>query len=157
MKKTILFIVIVCTASIIQAQYLEKGERLLNLTVGSGLQTSLEFAPSDKISFGPFLAIYRDNLSSTKIRFTGFGGVANYHFFQTDEWDVFGGARVGYELGNASSEDISVDYNGAIFGFHVGARYVINPQWAGLINVGGGLLIAQIGITYKVKTKSNKE
>ncbi len=80
------------------------------------------------------------------------GVKANYYFDDlfglTPDWDVYGGANVGFGL--AMNDDNGSDLN---FGLQVGGRWFWNEKWGVYVELGGGALGGAaygLGVTMKM-------
>ena len=176
MRKLTLLIAILFFGSNINAQIAyQQGDNQLNFGFnvgqGPGIYGSYEVGITDNISIGGEAAlgfragvgnfIYSSyNYFQANIRFSGF---ANYHFAQLvglpDEWDLYGGADIGYSIWTKSSNapDIAYDvYNwnqsSFMIGAHGGGRWFWNEKWGVNAEVGGGLgyFIIKGGLTMKL-------
>ena len=79
------------------------------------------------------------------------GVFANYYFDSLidlpSNWDVYGGANVGYAFGQDDKES-DLD-----FGLHVGGRWFWSPKWGVYLQAGGGKVSggsAGVGLTMKL-------
>ena len=155
MKKAFSFFFLLATMA--QAQYLEKGDKLVNLSAGTAIIGSVEFALNDKFTIGPYVGTFSDDYkfndgSTDKTRYLSFGGLINYHFYQAEKWDVYGTGILGYEKAKFSNTgtNSSVSINDEVFGIGVGARYHLTSNFSLKVDVGAGLWTGQFGLTYKL-------
>lgn len=174
------------------AQYSE-GDTFINAGIGlasyyggSGFKMTIppveagaEFMVSDDFSVGGFFGIngfkyeqpsfdFDDDWGSSsatyKFTYINVGAVGNYHFVNSDQWNVYGGARLGYVSLSAKYEaagfsgdadDNVVDALGArasgiLFGVQAGARYHFSEKLAANAELGWGVAAIKVGITYKL-------
>lgn len=132
---------------------------------GSGFEASLppveaayEYAISDKITVGGFAGI-----ATAEFRSAGFGydytyilagGLGNYHFVNSETFDVYVGAKLGYV--NVSSKEvgtafgISAESSGVLFGGQLGARYWITETIAINAEAGYGVSAFRVGVTFGI-------
>jgi len=190
MKKTVLLFAMFLFAFTSQAQQLEQGNSLINLgagmgsyyTSGSGYKTTLppleasyEYMINDNVSVGGFFGmtsseykqeipdIYNNTTISYKITFgyMAFGGVGNYHFVNNDEFDVYGGIKLGYTNAKIEMDSNDSDFDqilktldykgsGVLFGAQAGARYFFSDNMAVNVELGYGFALAKLGLTIKL-------
>ena len=177
MKKLILSITTLFIAFSINAQVAyQQGDNQLNFGFnvgqGPGIWGSYEVGITDNISVGGEAAIgFRAGVGSVYVtsynyfqanfRFSGF---ANYHFAQLvglpDEWDLYGGADIGYSIWTKSSNAPDggaydwYNWNNSSFmiGAHGGGRWFWNEKWGVMAEFGGGYgyFVAKGGLTLKL-------
>jgi len=175
MKKLFLFLIalFLIAPAFSQIAY-QQGDNQLNFgfNVGQapGIYGSYEVGITDNISIGGEAAIgfvytlvyFGYSSFQTNFRFSGF---ANYHFGQLiglpDEWDVYGGADVGYSIWTKDSDvpnstgfdDVfNWNENSIMIGAHGGGRWFWNDKWGVNAELGGGIgyFIAKGGLTMKL-------
>lgn len=118
-----------------------------NITVGGALSFQTK---SEKIS------VYKWNHT-----ITGLNARGSYHFNELlnvpDEWDIYGGASLGYFIWNTkySGSGTTFDYTGSgsggfSLGGHVGARYFFKEKIGVVLELGGGTVLAggTVGVTF---------
>lgn len=147
-----------------QAQYnpYDDGSKIFTVGIGAtgwGIPIfgRLEVPVADNITVGGNVSYqsYSEKYSSYKWRHTiiGFGVLGNYHFnelFQiSDEWDVYGGATLGYYVWNTKYDDngSSFDYSGSgdggfSLGLQIGGRYFFKDNMAVNLELGGGTVLS---------------
>ncbi len=141
------------------------------------LEVSYEYLVNDNISVGGFFAMTKSEFNYSfpdlgggssspqnfkfNYSYMMFGAIGNYHFVNNDKFDVYGGVRIGYNKVNVdySSDDattdsllksINLDSSGMLFGAQVGGRYFFTDNLAVNMEVGYGLAIAKLGLTFKL-------
>jgi len=149
---------------------IEKGNSLISAAVGFGgtyawgsadtglpLSLTYEYAVMDKLTVGAF-----GNYATAKYEGAGYdwkwtyffvGAVGNYHFVNTEKFDVYAGARLGYIGVSFDDDDTGLsDPSAGGFGYTVqgGARYFFIPSLAVNAEVGYGFSIARVGLTLKL-------
>lgn len=129
---------------------------------GSGFEASLppieaayEYAISNKITVGGFVGY-----AAAEFRNAGFGydytyilagGLGNYHFVNTDQFDVYIGAKLGYV--NVSADEVgtafgfSAESSGILYGGQLGGRYWISESIGINIEAGYGVATLRAGVT----------
>lgn len=187
MKKLLLLssiMFVVTSFNKVNAQFVE-GDKFINIGLGLGsyfvsgsgfsttlppIEASAEFMVNENISVGGFIGAYSAKFESsfnsiggninseTKFNYLNFGGVGNYHFVNTDIFNVYAGARLGYlsqggdttvedDLGGSSSLD--VNSSGVLFGIQIGARYHLSELFALNAELGYGIAVFKVGGTIK--------
>lgn len=164
------------------AQIYEQGHGQLNVGIGlgstltgSGLKStvppiglSYEHGFHEKISGGAYIGY-----AGASNELTTFGGTwkwnynyivigarASYHFnfLDTDKFDPYAGAILGYNIASVSvekpagytgPEPASVAAGGVIIGGHAGIRYHFNEKLGAYGELGYGIAFLQLGITAK--------
>ena len=144
---------------------------------GSGYSTKIppielsgEYFILENISIGGFIGGSKSELEVKVPRqsdyetfsysYFNIGAIGNYHFLNQEKLDVYAGARLGYvglKLKYDDDEfdsDFDIDGLGArssgiLAGAHVGGRYFFNEQFAANAELGYGIAILKIGISYK--------
>lgn len=160
MKKTYLVIAL-AIGMIVNAQHVEKGTKLISLSLGSASMviTSFEYGISEKITIGPYIGIWNidstlSNGYSSDLRYYSYGALGNYHFYQDEKWDVYGGAVLGYQKAIVNDNDpdyssSSHEFSSPVLGITGGGRYFFSDDFAGNIEFGFGGWLGKIGLTYK--------
>jgi len=154
---------------------IEKNQSILNLGLGvnsfyvssSGFNTTLppiegsfEYMTSDVISVGGFIGAYQSEFdygfgSTTKFNYLSIGGLSNYHFVNDEKFNAYAGIRLGYLGFNANYEDdffSSLDFkaSGVLFGIQLGARYFFSQTIAANAEIGYGIALLNIGVSFKL-------
>jgi hypothetical protein len=171
MKKIIFAITIGLFCFSTQAQTYEEGDNLLNVGFGLGatfgtgktsippVSASFEHGFTDKISAGALVGFAGSKevvgAYTFKYSYIIIGARGSYHFYNTDKIDAYGGALLGYNIGNSKVEGpagglISPSkVGGVVFGAHVGARYYFNDQIGAFAEVGYGVALLNLGLAVK--------
>lgn len=86
------------------------------------------------------------------------GALGNYHFVNEDKFNVYAGARLGYvnlsldydadEIGDGI-DDLDARGSGVLLGAHVGGRYFFTDAFAANAELGYGIAVLKIGVSYK--------
>ncbi|MCF6297654.1 MAG: porin family protein [Flavobacteriaceae bacterium] len=189
MKKTILLFFVITFIANAQSQQLSKENSLLNISFGlssyynsgSGFKTkippleaSYEKMLSESISIGGFIGMYKSeyfysnsalNYDTTiSFNYLNIGVVSNYHFVNTDTFNVYAGARLGYLSAKTKYDDsypegsndllealdLGFSTSGVLFGAQIGARYFVSDSFAVNAELGYGIALLRLGITYKL-------
>ncbi len=87
-----------------------------------------------------------------------FGALGNYHFYDNDKFDAYGGLRLGYDHGSVKSVGVSDDYisviegsgSSVLFGAQIGGRYFFTETIAGHLELGYGISAVKVGVTFKL-------
>jgi len=141
------------------------------------LEGSFEVMTSEKFSLGAFIgaygAKYENEIKSmsividTEIKYSylNFGGLANYYLVNDESWNIYVGGRLGYvsssaKISHSSNVPLSDDetfLNGAgatasgfLFGANLGTRYHISKSFALNAELGYGIALLKVGITFKL-------
>ena len=188
MKKYLLLLCISLGGYSTYAQ-LEEGQSMINLGLGlnsyyisgSGFSTTLpplegsyEMMISDDFSVGGFIGAYGAKYklsgvssgisynSETKYTYTNVGALANYHFINSDTFNMYGGAKLGYVSSKVSSgasasssgitatSSADVKGSGFLFGLAIGARYHLSDGMALNAELGYGIALLKVGVTFKM-------
>lgn len=184
--KKLLFILTVFVLTFSQsakAQY-ENGDVLVNVGLGFGsyyatgsgfsttlppLEAGVEFFVADKFTVGGFIGAYGAKYEvsnpvisvKSKFNFLNIGALGNYHFVNTDQWNVYAGARLGYVNSKVDAEneiyeeDFIFDKSGAktsgvLFGIQGGARYHFSESISANAELAWGVAVFKLGLTFKL-------
>ena len=132
------------------------------------LSASFEHGFTDKISAGGLIGY-----SGSKEEFAAFGGTwtykysyiivgarGSYHFFSTDQIDAYGGAFLGYNIGNSKVtydgtgnnliQPAAANVGGVAYGLHVGGRYYFSDSFGAFVELGYGISYLTLGVTMKL-------
>ena len=167
MKKIIIAVAFMLGVSTVNAQTFNEGTSVVQLGAGIGsdfglpLGLSYEYGISDKIGIGGYVGYasksYTTGFSAFdyKVTYMIFGAKGNYHFYQSDKIDAYGGVLLGYNSAkvtydNSSSGFTAPSYGGAVFGGTVGARYYFTESIAAFAEVGYGIGYLTAGLAYKL-------
>lgn len=167
MKKASLLIVavlaLVFSTSVVNAQFNPYSDQTVLLSAGIGVSgwgvplfARLDYPVAENITVGGGLSYQsysRFGLSGYSL--IGIQARGNYHFnelfeLSSDEFDLYGGASLGYYIYNTPSNDIYSSMGGFSFGIQAGARYFLTEKLAFNAEFGGGSVIsaATIGVTF---------
>jgi len=193
MKKITLLFFAMITIATVKSQQLSQGDGMINLglglssyyTSGNGYKTKLppiegsyESMVSENISVGGFIGMYKSEYFynydgggydsgfdfTTKFNYFDLGAIGNYHFVNTDKFNAYAGARLGYVSSKVSYEglDLEDDYfneflknrdyksSGAFFALQIGARYFLSDSFALNAELGYGVSLLKVGATIKL-------
>ena len=148
----------------------EKGDQVIKVGFGLGatfstgkiktppIQGIYEYGITEDISIGGILgyASSSENYSSLgKIDYSYliFGARANYHFETSEKFDPYGGATLGYyNVGFKDHGGYVGDYasSSLIYGVQIGANYYFNNKIGAWAELGYGVGILNLGITFKL-------
>lgn len=175
MKKRIfisVFVLFVVFSTSSYAQFNPYSEKTNLLTVGVGASgwgipifARYEVPVADNITVGGSASFQSkgENFGSGKWNHTivGLNARGSYHFNEIldmpDEWDLYGGASLGYYIWNTkyNGSGTLFDYSGSgsgglSIGAHVGARYFFKDNMAINLDLGGGSVLSSgtIGVTF---------
>ncbi len=141
MKKIILLLAFVATAGFTYGQ----AQKQLNI----GL-----VGVSYEIPLGAAITIAPAAFTNFDFNHVTLGVKANYYFDElfglTEEWDVYGGANLGFgiAMNNDNGNESDLD-----FGLQVGGRWFWNETWGVYVEIGGGALGGAaygVGVTMKM-------
>ena len=148
MKKIVFLFGFLFLAMLNTSAQSQKGVKQVNAGIGFSnhgipLYGGVEFGVHPDFTIGGDFSFYTGSGSLVKL-----GAVGNYHFnylFDLDpEWDVYGGAKLGFIFSDTSS-------SGLHLGVQVGGRYFFQNNLGLNFELGGGniTLGAKVGITYR--------
>ncbi len=185
MKKFTIFFLFFILSINNNAQILNKDDGMVNLGMGMGayygngngfkidvppIYGSYEYMIDDNISVGGFMAymhasynlssIYDPYKISWNYSYFNISALGNYHFYNTDKLNAYGGLKLGYTniTANYGSNDSEVnqilnDYDsessGILFGFQIGGRYFFTESLAFNMELGYGIALLKGGLTFK--------
>jgi Outer membrane protein beta-barrel domain len=135
------------------------------------IEASYEMMISENLSVGGFFGVssfgfeYKRSGYSTEINYNyyNFGGLVNYHFVNNETWNVYAGGRLGYTSSSIEYESkeiqefleetnsiTGISGSGFLFAANAGVRYHLSEKFALNSELGFGISIFKIGITYKL-------
>lgn len=170
MKKLCLFLIVLFFASVtLSAKGIyNEGDNDLNAGIGLGstlvgsltlppIAASYEIGFTPEISGGGYLgfAMSEDSWSSYTWKYTHIiiGARGSYHFYNTNNMDIYAGLMVGY---NVVSVDSPGDYNysaassGITYSAFVGAKYYFSDTFGAFAELGYGVAYLSLGVTLKL-------
>ncbi|MBC7642670.1 MAG: outer membrane beta-barrel protein [Flavobacterium sp.] len=166
MKKIIIAVAFMLGVSAVNAQTFNEGTSVIQLGAGIGsdfglpLGVSYEYGISDKIGLGAYAGYASKSYalgfgSDYKVTYMIFGAKGNYHFYQSDNLDAYGGVLLGYNSAKVTYDNqnglfTAPSYGGAVFGGTVGARYYFTDNIAAFGEVGYGIGYLTVGLAYKL-------
>jgi hypothetical protein len=180
MKKILLSLIVSLVAVITNAQHFENGSKFFHAGVGvlspyaySGskmgippVHASFEIGVTDKIGVGGLIgyttskseSAFWNTKYSWKYSYLIVGVRGNYHFYQDDKFDVYGGAMLGYNIASAKfeSNDKTLEnwvtepkVGGLAFGVYAGGRYFFKENSALFVELGYSIAWLNIGYCAK--------
>ena len=166
MKKVIIAVAFMLGVSTVNAQTFEKGTSVVQAGIGLGssfgtpIGLGYEYGMSEKIGLGAYVGYASQSYSvpffgDYKVTNILVGVKGNYHFFQSDKIDAYGGLLLGYDVASskwttANTIAIPTTYGGIVFGGSVGARYYFTDNIAAFAELGYGLGYLNAGLAYKL-------
>lgn len=132
------------------------------------LSFSLDYAIKDNITVGGFLGYYSSSQEVPsfggnyvfKYSYTIVAARGTYHYPLVDELDTYGSVLLGYIVGNSSVEipnganpaftPPAASVGGVAYGFSVGARYHFTDNLGAFAELGYGISLLNLGLTYKL-------
>jgi hypothetical protein len=170
MKKVIIAVAFMLGMSSVNAQTFEEGTSVIQLGAGIGsdfglpLGASYEYGISEKIGIGAYAGYASKSFATGfaaldyKVTYMLFGAKGNYHFFQSDKIDAYGGVLLGYNSAKITYDNgtpnfpgyVSPTYGGVVYGGSVGARYYFTDSIAAFAELGYGLGYLNAGLAYKL-------
>ncbi|MBN2615754.1 MAG: hypothetical protein JXR71_08685 [Bacteroidales bacterium] len=150
MKKYILLMTMIFTTGFLMAQ--EKGQYSMGSThLNFGpVYAGVDFTVQDNITVGPVVtydwSYYDSNLGEFRAAFN-LSGKADYHFGTIlglpEQWDLYGGVRVGVGFGSKTR---------LLSGVEIGGRWFWNDKWGlNVESVYGNYWGGNVGVTMKLK------
>jgi len=178
MKRTIFTLVAVIIAVAAEAQQFQNGTTMANAGIGlgtslgglgnarPGFSVSVDHGMWDVggpgvISLGGYIGNtgykYTDLGYTAKWSYTTVGVRGAYHyngFTNVPELDIYGGLMLGYNISKYSSDsgnDSLADTYGSGLGFtgFVGGRWLFTEQFGAYAELGYGVSVLNLGVTYK--------
>lgn len=166
MKKQVLTVFLVLTASIVFAQSpLSKGHTQINFGAGFSdrsipVYVEFDYGVHKDISIGAEISYrgYNENWNNNKYRHSvlGISGNANYHFNTVlnipSNWDFYAGINVGFYSWNSPYDYDGSHNSGLGIGAQIGGRYFFSERVGVNLEFGGGNEFSQgkIGLTIKL-------
>jgi len=171
--KKLFFVAIALFAFQTSQAQIEEGDSMI--TIGAGLsptfysgggfkstlpplEASYEYGVSEKITVGGFVGY-----AGAEFRTAGFGydytyilagALGNYHFVNSEKFNVYVGAKLGYlnvsakEVGTAFG--VGAEASGILYGGQLGARYWVSESFAINAEAGYGVSAIKAGVTFKL-------
>ncbi|MBS1487314.1 MAG: hypothetical protein JST43_06955 [Bacteroidetes bacterium] len=171
MKKIIVLVCVVLSGVFSNralAQY-KQGDKLLNLGIGlnsyysSGLPLSVsyEYGFTPEISAGGIVDYVSSDYYNYRYTSFFFGGRGSYHFnkllnINDRDWDVYGGASLGFRTfswssGFGNNTPGGTYASGLFLGIHAGVRYYFSPKVGAFGELGAlGSSNIRLGVTFKL-------
>lgn len=177
MKKIVLFaFAMLCMVTTASAQTFANGSQVVSLGIGFGSDYGIPVSISyeqgiydinekSSIGVGGYLgfASKSEDFAYGEYKYSDvFIAVSgNYHFTGVDKFDFYGGLRLGYDIGSASvnwnSSDLeetwgdaySASAGGLAYALVAGARYYFSDNWAANLELGYGISVLNVGVSYK--------
>lgn len=165
MRRIIYAILFLLIGNGVQAQQpLSVGEKQVNIGTGfSGfgvpLFVGLDYCFKSNLTVGGEISFRNYNYNKVlgyRQNIFGLGLNVNYHFNELfelpSEWNVYGGATVGYFIYSNSGTFAGGGTSGIGIGLQAGARYFFTQKFGVLVEANGGYSIAsgKIGVTFKL-------
>ncbi len=131
-------------------------------TVVPPLSVSAEYGLSDKISVGGFLGFStaKEDWYGGEINYSFLiiGARGSYHLTVWDKLDTYAGLMLGYNIVSASFDDTFGDYlddysvaaSGMALSAYIGGRYGFNEQLSGFVEIGYGISVLNLGVSFKL-------
>lgn len=149
------------------AQSFKKGNGLINAGIGLGgglgipVGVSYEYAVSDRISAGGYLAYAREKESLNeygewKYSYILAAARGSYHLkVNSEKFDPYAGAMLGYNVASVKwhgegSEPVSASAGGMMWGVHVGSRYWASQKVGAFAELGYGAAILNVGVAFRL-------
>lgn len=178
MKKLLVALLIVCafsTSTFAQNSTFDKGTSVLSAGIGLG---SGYYGLGYSMIVPPVFAAYEygivDNLFNNGKGAIGIGGLVGYtsagwngagttynvsfitfgaqgalHYEFVDKLDTYGGLKLGYYVVNGSN--LWAGNSGALaWGLCAGARYYFTPKVAAMAEIGYGISVLNVGVSFKL-------
>lgn len=177
MKKIITLVAcLLCLASVASAQTFSNGTQVLNAGLGVGgdygtpiavsyEQGVYDIASDQSIGVGGFVgyAASSEDFLYGEFKYSNIfiAAMANYHYTGFNNWDLYGGVRLGYNAATSSTEWVdpsneslygdvySASAGGIIYTAHIGARYYFSDNFGVNAELGYGIASLTIGVAYK--------
>jgi hypothetical protein len=174
------FLLIVLFTSLSFAQGYRQGINNLNIGIGAGLigiYGDPDFPPisvgyqvgfHDKFSIGGIIGYSQSSYNfgsgwwlgtgdwTWSYRYIFIGARGEYHFLEpTNEFDAYGGLTLGYNIVSVSEPsgfqgNYTAEGSYALYGFHVGGRYLFTPNIGVFAELGYGIGYITVGVNFRL-------
>lgn len=166
-NKLILFIIFL-TPSLLMAQtYPGEGTIDINGGIGIGhnltgsggvpINASLDYGINENISVGGYLGYLSStsNYGYGKFTYSNFilGARGAYHHELVEDVDTYGGLMLGYNIASAKwsgTGSATASSGGLVYNVFVGGRYHFADNIGAFAELGFGVAILQLGVTYRL-------
>lgn len=169
MKKISLFVIIlfgVSTLAVAQ-QYPGKGTIDINAGIGLGhslsgtgglpINIAVDYGINEEVSVGGYLGYLssKENFGTGEWKYSNLiiGGRATYHKEFVEDIDTYGGFILGYNVASAEWNGpgtVTSSVGGIVYQGFVGGRYHFTEQIGAYGELGFGIAIIQLGVTYRL-------
>lgn len=169
---TVLFLVVLFV-SLADAQVYRKGSNNLSIGIGPGLHgiygdmdipaISLGYQAGvhEKISVGGLVGYSSSSYGISTYEWTYsyifIGARGEYHFvdLDVDDFDLYGGVTLGYNIVSVSEPSgysgfYSAEGSYLLYGFHLGGRYYFSPTVGAFLELGYGVGYIVAGVTFRI-------
>jgi hypothetical protein len=163
MKKVIFAVALMLGMSSVNAQSFDEGTKVIQAGIGLGsdfgtpIGASFEYGISEKIGVGAYFGYASKTfpvfLDEYTVTYMLFGAKGNYHFYQSDQIDAYGGLILGYNAATAKWKGSSTlptpTVGGVTYGGVIGARYYFTESIGAFAEAGYGISYLTVGLAYK--------
>ena len=167
MKKIIIAAALLFGFTTVNAQTFDEGTSIIQAgisvwgTFGLPISASYEYGISEKIGVGVFAGYAGKTesvafLGDVKYTYALFGVRGNYHFFQSDKIDAYGGLILGYNSASVTYPNgngfpgYTPTASAVFLGGQIGGRYYFTDSFAAFAELGYGLGYLNVGLAYKL-------
>lgn len=167
MKKPLLLSLIVLSmvfaATTVKAQFNPYAENTKLLTAGVGVSgygvpifARIDIPVANNFTVGGGLSYQSFNrFGATGFSLIGIQARGNYHFNELfeiteEQWDVYGGASLGYYIYDTPAGSFTGGLGGLFLGIQIGGRYFVSDNIGLNLELGGGTVLsgANLGVTF---------
>lgn len=165
LTKILFFFILIVSISF--GQEYRKGSNNLSLGIGPGLAgiygtmdipaISLGYQAGihEKFSVGGIVGYSASTFFDVTVSYIFIGARGEYHFVDADidDFDLYGGLTLGYNIVNWSEPTgFAGSFGGSylLYGFHVGGRYYFTPSVGAFLELGYGVGYIVAGVTFRL-------
>ena len=164
---------VVLFVSLTNAQVYRKGANNLNIGIGPGLagiygsmdipaiSVGFQAGVHEKISVGGIVGYSASTFGEGQYEWTYsyifIGARGEYHFvdLDVDDFDLYGGVTLGYNIVSVSEPDnypgnYGVEGSYLLYGFHLGGRYYFTPTVGAFLELGYGVGYIVVGVSFRL-------
>jgi hypothetical protein len=174
MKKLLTILsLVVLFVSLTNAQVYRKGVNNLNIGIGPGLagiygsmdipsiSVGFQAGVHEKISVGGIVGYSASTFGEGQYEWTYsyifIGARGEYHFvdLDVDDFDLYGGLTLGYNIVSVSEPSgysgfYSAEGGYLLYGFHLGGRYYFTPTVGAFLELGYGVGYIVAGVSFRL-------
>lgn len=133
--------------------YYERGIYDINDDMSIGVGGTIGWGGTSSVVGLPDVSEYSITraVATSKIYYNNFlfGAIGNYHYTGFNNFDLYAGLCLGLDVATSSAHGVSASSAGFMSGINVGARYYFTDSFAANLEVGYGISLICVGLSYK--------